>query len=130
MFIGLIIAIVIIAVLFVFVLSNTQQHPSITQYSIKGRDVALEESMNALTTNSLIYYASHGNYGAFCNDSATKNIYNSIVSENKYCYQDNSRWVVCARLSEDNTKAWCVDYNGVKKQIDDGACKNGLFACP
>ena len=131
--VGLIIVIAIIAILIAISLSstnNTKQHPDIVQYDLSGKDVAMEEDMGVLITNSFVYYGSYANYNGFCDNTATKNVYNSIISENKYCNDNFGSWVVCARLSADNTKAWCVDSAGKKGQISDSLCKNGLVVCP
>ena len=131
--IGLIIAVAIIAILFAIVLSGNKQNPGIVQYNLGGKDVAMQESMDSLIINSSVYYTSHSDYSGFCDNPATKNVYNSIVSENKYCNDNFDNWVVCARLSADNARAWCVDNTGKKEQIDNGGvsgCNSSLTACP
>jgi len=122
--IELIVVIAIIAVLSSIVLT------SVAKYISKSRDSAIKENMNSFLINSSTYLESHGNFGAFCNDSITQKIYDNINSDNKYCHHNDSQWVVCARLFEDNTKAWCIDYTGAKKQINDSVCKNSLSVCP
>jgi prepilin-type N-terminal cleavage/methylation domain-containing protein len=122
--IELIVVIAIIAVLSSIVAT------SVTKYISKSKDSAIKENMNSFLINSLTYLENHGNFGAFCNDPVTQKIYNAITSGNKYCHHNDTQWVVCMRLYEVITKAWCVDSTSTKKEINDSECKNGLSVCP
>ena len=122
--IELIVVIAVIAVLATIV------SVSVKVYITKGKDSAIKENLNSLTTNSLIYLESHGNYGAFCNDEAVLRVEDKMNPDNSYCHHSDTQWVFCSRLYENSSKAWCIDSTGAKKQINDSACKNGLSLCP
>lgn len=136
--IELIVVIAIIAVLAAVVMVN------VTKYINKGKDSAIKANLNSLTTASVIFFEDHGNYGSFCNNSLAEDIFNSIAipsgktkecknQSDSYtfcCHHSDTAWIACIELIEDNTKAWCVDNTGIKKQINVSDCKNGISACP
>jgi Tfp pilus assembly major pilin PilA len=128
--IGLVIVAGVMAILIEIILFNNKQQPGIVQRIPEAKDVAIKASMNTLTANGLLYSSSHGDYNGFCDDTSTRNVFNSIVSANKICNQNASEWAVCARLIEDPKTAWCVDYKGSRVQIDNNDCKDGFYACP
>jgi len=128
--IELIIVISIIGVLASIVLMNT------SSLSNKARDAAIKQDMSSFLSLALEYYQKHGNYGGFCEDTASKILFNFIPAYNdkkeKYCQHDSDDWMVCAQLNfpEDRSKAWCIDKSGSTKQIDSADCQQGVKACP
>lgn len=121
--IEIIIAIAIVAVLALIVLYYVLDQVA------KSKDVKMKEEMMNILSNSVDYLQSHDNYGAFCNDTETERIFNNIDSNNKYCHHTGESWAVCARLHQNSSKAWCVDYDATRKEIDDSKCKTGLSSC-
>ena len=106
---------------------------NVANFVNKSKDVVIKENMSGLVTNSLAYYASHNNkYNDFCRDPMTETVFYFIdlYSENVHCNANNNGWAFCARLHIGDEKAWCTDYSGLKKQIDNGECKDSIHACP
>lgn len=125
--IELLVIIAILAVLTSIVLVN------LITYKIKSKDSATKEDMHSMVLNGSIYFEAHGNYGAFCNDATTQTILNAITSpDKKNCNHSNPSWASCVTLNvpSDGSLAWCVDSVGVKKQINNNQCTNGIHACP
>ena len=54
-----------------------------------------------------------------------KNILSKV--DGGLCGQTNEeRWVVCAKLATNSSKAWCMDSTGLKKEIPVGCCSNNI----
>lgn len=132
--IELIVVIAIISVLATIVFFNT------SNFVNKSKDSSIKGNMSSLLTNSLAYYGDHsGNYKDFCADSATQTIFYAIdaISENVHCNEviedENgvvASWAFCAKLYIGSEKAWCADYAGTKKQIENAICDSAIFVCP
>jgi prepilin-type N-terminal cleavage/methylation domain-containing protein len=99
-------------------------------YVKRAKDSAIKENLESLFSESFVYLSSHGNYGAFCNNFVVTRVLNQLNPENEYCHHSDTEWVVCSRLYEDKTKAWCVDSTGFKGEIDDEKCEKGISVCP
>lgn len=136
--IELIVVIAIIAVLSSIVMVN------VTQYTKKAKDAAFLATLNSFPTNASIYFESHGNYGAFCNDTKTEQaldqlakmvnkVRDCVTSDpadwNICCHHNSDNWAVCVKSYVDNSKALCVDYMGTKKVIDNSNCKANITTC-
>lgn len=128
--IELLVVIAVVAVLASIVLVNVSSIKS------KARDATIKADMTSFFKLALDYYEQHGNYGGFCEDQATGDLFDSIPAYNgkkeKYCQHDSDDWFVCAQLNfpEDRSKAWCIDKSGVKKQINSDECQQGVKECP
>jgi len=128
--IELVVVIAIIGIISSIVLIN------VNSIKNKARDSAIKEDMNSFAQLALAYYEKHGNYGGFCEDTATEILFNAIPAydekKEKYCQHDSDDWLICAQLNfpEDRSKAWCIDKSGFKKQIDSADCAQGLKTCP
>ena len=102
-------------------------------YIAKSKDAAIKSTISGLGINGSVYFDNNnGNYGGFCNNIITSNVFSSINSENKHCKASGTGWVVCARLNvpANGSRAWCADYTGTRKEIDDSSCKPSLNFCP
>lgn len=128
--IELLVVIAIISVLATIIVVNVNSIRS------KARDATIRGDMDSFSQLAIDYYQQHGNYGGFCQDDATENLFDAIPAYNekkeKYCQHDSDDWFVCAQLNfpEDRSKAWCIDKSGVRKQINSDDCKQGVKTCP
>lgn len=124
--IELLIVVSIISLFASVVLANT------IGYISKSKDSAIKSNMDSLLVDSVIYYENHGNYGGFCQDTATLNAFNAINSANKNCHSNANSWAVCARINNpsDGSIAWCVDYKSNKEEMIDSDCQNNISSCP
>lgn len=111
----------------------------------KSRDISIKTIMaSPLYVLSEEYYDSHNqNYGAFCNDSQTRDFLSKIISQDTQCninqnttqvsklccHHSANIWVVCAQLYSSSSKAWCVDNAGNRKEIDINVCRNSMTSC-
>ena len=124
--IELLVIIGIIGILAVIIITN------INSVKNKARDASIKEAMGTTLTNlSVEYYINHpGNFAGFCEDSVTRDFFSKINSPNDpKCHADANRWVVCVQLYSLNTKAWCTDNTGVKKEINSVLCPPSLLSC-
>ncbi|TSC95171.1 MAG: Uncharacterized protein CEN87_183 [Parcubacteria group bacterium Licking1014_1] len=127
--IELTVAVIIVAILAVVLSVN------VVQYINKAKNAAIKGIMNQLSSTALIYYQKHQyNYGGFCGDSETKKIFDAIsvpdMKKDKYCHHDDNDWAVCARLNFPNSSsAWCVDSEGIRKQINKTDCVSNIVSC-
>ena len=125
-----IVVVVIIAVLAVIVSVN------VVQYVGKAKNAGIKGAMNKLSPVALIYYQKHQySYGGFCNDSETKKIFDAVIvpdmKKDKYCHHDDNDWAACARLNFPiSSKAWCVDSEGTRKEINKTDCVSNIVSCP
>ncbi len=101
----------------------------------KARDAAVKGNMASLTAAAEMFYDIGDTYDLVCADT----IYNvaAIITEVSAqaksaaeCGDDVEVWAICAQLNVDNTKAWCVDSTGIKKEIADTGCTAALTVCP
>lgn len=122
---------------------------SVAQYIGKSKDANVVGNLAVLVSAGEVYYNSHSNnYEDFCGSSVLENAisdmpssggdcYNALGtqgdSSNKAgicCYDSEDAWAACAPKFFDNTKAYCVDNRGVKKEISVDNCVSGLTKCP
>jgi len=124
--------IVVLASIIIFYFFSTQD---------KAKDSLIKQTMgDPLTKLAIEYYIDNpsGGYAAFCNETATKDILDKIESpdpKHPYCSDNNTNWAACAQLyyagsASGTAKAWCIDSTGIRKEIDDAQCKNGIKFCP
>lgn len=124
--IELIVVIAVLAVLAAIVSA------SVVGFINKSKDSAIREAMNGFLVSSSNYFENHNNnYGGFCNESGSisKRIYDSIGSNIKHCHAEDENWAVCAVFYKDASKAWCIDYTGLKIEIDSGVCDVNFKTC-
>jgi prepilin-type N-terminal cleavage/methylation domain-containing protein len=128
--IELITVISIIGILGFIVLTN------VNLFRAKAKDAAIKEDMNLFFHYAQEYYESHGNYGGFCEIDPAKSLFDILPAYNakkvKVCQHNANNWMVCAQLNypEDRSRAWCIDANGIKKEISSVDCDQGNDTCP
>lgn len=130
--IELIVVIAIIAILaaIVMVLLNNQ--------IAKSHDTVVKSDLNSLYLKANLFSAEKngGGFGSFCNDAETQAILNKIDSilpsgYQSHCHASENDWEACAVLSN-KTRAWCVDYTGIKIEMNEDRCKDsgeGAIQC-
>ena len=101
---------------------------SITQYINKGKDANVQGNLAILVPAGEVFYNANGSsYDGFCSSSVVLNAVNQIskpqspdCSTGICCSvkSTNDAWAACAQKFTDNTKAYCVDSRGVKKEAD------------
>lgn len=140
--IELMVSIAIIAVLSSIVMF------SVSQYINKGKDSNISGNLAVLIPAGEVYYnfndANYGTgYTGFCASGPVTNALSqiSLPAENLNCSTglccnvslSGDAWAACAQQFTDNTKAFCVDSRGVKKEIDNNACISDtppIVECP
>ncbi len=101
----------------------------------KGKDASIKGNLVILVPAGEIYYgANNDSYANFCASSTAVNALSQIPSsQNKKCNVDsltNNAWAACGQEFVDNTKAYCVDSRGIKKEINNTACVSNITFCP
>jgi len=101
----------------------------------KARDAAVKGNMASLAAAAEMFFDIDDTYEGACTNT-TYNIA-AIIAEvtsqaksDAECGDDVGVWAVCAQLNVDDTKAWCVDSTGAKKEIADTGCVAALTVCP
>lgn len=133
---------------------------SVSQYISKGKDSNVAGNLSVLVPAGEAYYNGNNNkYTGFCDPtgSSDNNVFKNILSQmpdqtsdapcyisGDYTVTQNSKgvccsvepdngqaWVACAREFSDDTKYFCVDSRGVKKEITQ-PCSSVVvnFKCP
>ena len=121
---------------------------TVQQYLNKGKDANIAGNLAVLIPAGEAWYNGNGNsYEDFCDpgrNSALKNTvyqmpqnidspcWTSDLSATKNpagvcCYVDSNfydAWVACAQKFSDDTKAFCVDSRGVRKEITKEQCRD------
>ena len=108
---------------------------SVTNYLNKGKDAAVRGNLATLIPAAEIWYDNHENsYFGFCDGPVASSILADVPSSVKPCYSPGSgnAWRACAHEFINNTKAFCVDSTGVKKEIEVSECTDlsTATACP
>ena len=101
----------------------------------KARDAAVKGNMASLSAAAEMFYDIGDTYEAVCGDTTynVAAIIAEVTSQAKSaaeCGDEAEKWAICAQLNVDNTKAWCVDSTGIKKEIADTGCTAALTVCP
>jgi prepilin-type N-terminal cleavage/methylation domain-containing protein len=138
--IELIVVIAVIGVLSAIILF------SVTQYINRGKDSNIAASLVVLIPAGEVYYNSASAYSGFCSSDAFKNTlsqmptqssdapcYNSTTNPAGVCCDvasDGQSWAACAREFTNNSKAFCVDSRGIKREIQNSLCTNFISQCP
>ena len=152
--IELIVSVAIIAILSLIVLF------SVAQYTNKGKDSNVQGNLAVLIPAGEAFYngenAANGDgYTGFCASSAITNIYAQLslpatsssawdcsasATPGLCCLVDSApatagtEWAACAQEFTDNTKAFCVDSTGARKEIANSECATisqwTLMQCP
>lgn len=114
-------------------------------YINKGKDSNIFGSLVTLIPAGEVFYNGNSNsYEGFC-DQSINSVIKNIISQSPQnntgnCASDTNlagiccnvesvyfqAWAACAREFADNTKAFCVDSRGVKKEMDNSACTSGI----
>ncbi len=135
--IELLVTIAIIAILSAIILF------SIIQYINKSKDAAISGNLSILVPAGEVYYDHNGvdGYGqgsningdisgnSFCGSSVTANSFSQITST-RYCNATTNAWAACAQEFTDESKAFCVDSRGIKKEILFSDCSSAITICP
>jgi len=114
----------------------------------KGNDAAIKANTDSLGSQAALYYSENGNSygvantgaGASCSAADTlfenttiTNALAAIDSANgagvSVCTSGANTYMVASQLISDNTKYWCVDSTGQKKELT-AAPANTDTACP
>ncbi len=114
----------------------------------KGNDAAIKANTDSLGSQAALYYSENGNSygvantgaGASCTAVDTlfenptiTNALAAIDSANgagvSICTSGANTYMVASQLISDNTKYWCVDSTGQKKELT-SAPANTATACP
>ena len=111
---------------------------TVNQYINKGKDSNIKGNLVVLVASGEVYYNGPGgnSYRAsvdsdFCDSSVVINAFSRIPSNaSPECEVNSSgdRWVACAQLFTDTSKAYCVDSRGVKEEIDSSVCNQVSIA--
>jgi Tfp pilus assembly protein PilE len=131
-FIELLVAVAIIAVLSAIILFT------IIQYIDKGKDANVKGNLAILISSGEVYYNNNQNvsgtgYDGYCDSSVVSTAESEIPKHEDtgiYCSDNESEWAACAQLFLDDGYAYCVDSRGVKKEIDNDDCVEGMVQCP
>ena len=144
--IELLVVISIVAILSALVLF------SIVQYINRSKDAAISGTLSSLIPTGEVYYDHNGIYGysdsnggdGFCGSSALINANGSISfptvkckdTEEKSiicCKASNNAWAACSQEFVNNSRAFCVDSRGIKKEICNTSCPGYIninLSCP
>jgi prepilin-type N-terminal cleavage/methylation domain-containing protein len=138
--IELLVAITIVATLSAVILF------AIAHYINRGKDARVQGELGVLVSAGEVFYNNHPNQGYkdFCISSVVTNALSKIPTPQvKDCGTGlccnvkleagiGTAWAVCAQEFTDNSKAFCVDSSGAKKEIDNSYCISTAmtdFAC-
>jgi len=119
---------IIIAVAIIAALASIIFYYVLGQIS-KSKDSKIKADMNLLILAGTDYAQIYDTFESFCNTTEARRIFNSIESDEKFCHHTDATWAACAILFQDNSKAWCVDYSGTKKEISANNCKQSISSC-
>lgn len=95
----------------------------------KSKDVRIKEELNFLISIGTDYAQTHDSFGSFCDTSDVQKVINNLDSDKKYCRHTGGAWTACAKLHQNSSKAWCVDYNGIRKEINETLCVKTISSC-
>jgi prepilin-type N-terminal cleavage/methylation domain-containing protein len=95
----------------------------------KSKDARIKEELNFLISIGTDYAQTRDSFGSFCNTSDVQKVINGLDSEKKFCHHTGGTWTACAKLHQNSLKAWCVDYNGIRKEIDESQCEQNISNC-
>ena len=109
---------------------------SITQYIGKGKDASVKGYLAIMVPAGEKYYDSNNeSYSGFCQSDVKNNSFSEINSAlpgaEKYCAvnENGNSWSACSQLS-DQSRAYCVDSRGIKREIEMAGCREGVTQCP
>ena len=118
---------VVIAIIGVF---TTIVMASLNSARKKGEDASIQSTLKSIQTQSGLYFAQNGNYGATtaaCGgvgtmfaDSTAYGLFRlttaaQLLTNNLACFSSSLLWVVSAELKSDPAKYWCIDNTGLSK---------------
>lgn len=121
--IEIVITVTIIGILFLIVSYY------ILEQLAKSKDSKIKADMNLLILAGADYAQIYDTFESFCNTDEARRIFNGIESDKKFCHHTDNAWATCAILFRDNSKAWCVDYNGTKIEIPASECGQSISSC-
>jgi len=109
---------------------------SVTQYIARGKDASIKGYLAVMVPAGEKYYDSTGeSYQGFCQSEFKNNSFSEINSalpnSEKYCSvsDEGQAWSACSQLS-DQSRAYCVDSRGIKREIEMSGCRSGVTQCP
>ena len=97
----------------------------------KARDASIKGSMDSLRASGELYASDNDeSYADFCldtragYDSSVGKIADAVVAQGSAlkCEDILASWAACAQLRSDDTKAWCVDSEGERREITNSNC--------
>lgn len=131
----MLVVIAIIAVLSAIILF------SITQYISRGKDSTVKGNLAVLIPAGEAFYNHNSSgYQGFCDTALStewQKAYNEMPKPEGWVprcnvspFEPYIEWAACSRLFSDNTKSFCVDSQGIKKEILNTQCESLGTQCP
>lgn len=116
----------------------------------KSADVAIKSNLKTVQTQAEAIYDDKSNYATICSDAVTLQAMKAAAATIKSdapvdaaianvsdatkvtCHLSggNDKWAVSAPLKVTATKAWCIDYRGIAKEIDVAGLAKDAVICP
>ena len=107
----------------------------------KARDASIKGSMDSLRSSGELYASDNNeSYTSFClptrigYDTSVGKIANAIIGQGSAlrCQDSVENWAACAKLRGADTKAWCIDSDGERREILTTDCPEtfSVTVCP
>ena len=105
----------------------------------KARDVAIKANLSGLRSSAELYFMDEDTYVAFCTTASPSGDWTRAkdgIADNgstALCNDSATTWAACAQLLSDTDKYFCVDSNGVAKEVGTAAAPATCVAatvCP
>ena len=115
----------------------------------KSADVAVKANLKTIQTQAEAIYDEKGDYLTICSNPVTfqamkaaaaaisstvtvdATLANPSAATNVTCHNGSKeKWAVSAPLKVDATKAWCIDYRGIAKEIAVAGLLKDIVDCP
>lgn len=97
----------------------------------RAQDAKIKSELVQIRSEAEAYYIDNNQYTGFTIDSKyTTNAPACSVPSYLISGADDTAFAACAQLCTTPANAWCVDSNGVSKELVETTCDFGLTACP
>jgi len=120
---------------------------SVIQYINSGKDASIRANLSILIPTGETYYNTTSQEGIGYTGFCDTNVVGSVVTQlplpssasdcpantRGLCCNvkpDGNAWAACIREFSDDTKAFCVDNRGIKKEISVSDCTTIVYQCP